>query len=531
MTLTRRLGRRAGPLRPRAVALPASEHRRARKPAFLRGVALVPLLALVCSASASARPVELWIMPNGANPQGIIEETLSGFEAETGLTVHVTVLDWGEAWSRISAGLDSANGPDVLQLGSTWVSRLAAQGKLAPLDGYATVINPGRFLTAAWKSTGIDGDATIYAVPWLVDVRVLVGNRRLLAEQGITAADVATVDGFRRTLAKLRAAHPVRAGASVYPFAVPGKRDWNLPHNVAPWIWSQGGDFIGKVGGRWRSRLLDRATVIGLRRYIGFVLDGLVNPVCVREDNTRISARFIDGEQVFAVPPSEIILQSRVPAAKGGTLSSRAGQDGVVTLPMPAGPAGSVAFVGGTDLAIPKPQAKNRDAVKLLLFLTRADNIDKYAGPIGLPADAQVLRARGKDPLYADLAAQLDHGRSYPSLPVWGNVEVLLVEMLGAVWTLVDAAGADSDPALYQILVDYSARIDKLLGAEDSRPAMTWDEFRATARAIPPLTVAAAATPSRGTASAGLGKIVAGLTLALAAAILAMAIARRVRRS
>jgi multiple sugar transport system substrate-binding protein len=483
------------------------------------------MLSLLCSASAAARPLELWIMPNGANPQGIIEETLSGFEAETGLSVHVTVLDWGEAWSRISAGIDKAHGPDVLQLGSTWVSRLASQGKLAPLDDSADVINPQRFLPAAWKSTGIEGDNTIYAVPWLLDVRVLVGNRRLLAEQGITASDVATVEGFRRTLAKLRAAHPTRAGESVYPFAIPGKRDWNLPHNLAPWIWSQGGDFIGRVDGRWRSRLLDRATVIGLRTYIGFVLDGLVNPISVREDNTRVSARFVHGEQVFAVPPSEVILQSRVPASMGGTRSLRAGQDGVVTFPIPAGPAGSVAFVGGTDLAIPMIQAKNRDAIKLLLFLTRADNIEKYAGPIGFPADRQVLRARGKDPLYADLAAQVENGRSYPGLPDWGKVEVLLVEMLGAVWTLIDAAGADGERELYQILVDTSARIDKLLGIEDSQPAMTWEEFRATARAIPPLPATARAKPSNPAGKTDVETIVAGLALVLLAILLALAIA------
>ena len=493
---------------------------------------LVSVIVLALPASALAEPLKLWIMPNGANPQGIIEETLAGFKAETGIDVHVTVLDWGEAWSRISAALESGSGPDVLQLGTTWVSRFASQGKLAPLDPFASAINPKRFVEVAWAATQVDGDPTIYAVPWLVDVRVLIGNRKWLTEQGIGPDDVATVDGFRKTLAKLRKARLMRDGTSpVFPFAIAGKSDWNITHNFAPWIWSQGGDFIGKVDGHWRSRLLDRNTVLGIRRYIGFALDGLVNPNCLREDNSQVDVRFINGEQVFAVPPSEVIMRTRLPESQGGTRSSRIGQEGVVSFPIPAGPSGSVAFVGGSALAIPKTSANNAKAVKLLLFLNRADNLDKYSWPIGLPADREVMATRAKNPLYRVLAEQVEHGRSYPNLPVWESIEALLVEMFSAVWTLVDTVGPDSDEELYRILGDYSARVDKLRGVEDSRPAMTWAEFHATTQAIPPLPSADFGKPSAGGGvDAGDWKAVAGTILVGVVTLVVFIAVRRVRR-
>jgi multiple sugar transport system substrate-binding protein len=147
------------------------------------------LVVLALPAAAPAEPVKLWIMPNGANPQGIIEETLAGFKAETGIDVRVTMLDWGEAWRRISTAMESTKGPDVLQLGTTWVSRFASQGKLAPLDAYTSDIKPRRFIEAAWATTHVDGDPAIYAVTWLVDVRVLIGNRKWLTEQGIRPDD------------------------------------------------------------------------------------------------------------------------------------------------------------------------------------------------------------------------------------------------------------------------------------------------------------------------------------------------------
>ena len=43
---------------------------------------LVSVIVLALPAAALAAPLKLWIMPNGANPQGIIEETLAGFKAE-----------------------------------------------------------------------------------------------------------------------------------------------------------------------------------------------------------------------------------------------------------------------------------------------------------------------------------------------------------------------------------------------------------------------------------------------------------------
>jgi multiple sugar transport system substrate-binding protein len=499
--------------------------------AMLRWI-LVSVLVLAPPAAGQAEPLKLWIMPNGANPQGIIEETLAGFKAETGIDVRVTVLDWGEAWSRISVALEAGKGPDVLQLGTTWVSRFASQGKLAKLDAFASAITPERFVEAAWAATQLDGDPTIYAVPWLVDVRVLIGNRKWLSEQGVAAGDVATVDGFTRTLAKLRKARLMRDGnVPVFPFAIAGKSDWNILHNFAPWIWSQGGDFIGKVGGRWRSRLLDRNTVLGIRRYLGFALDGLVNPQCLREDNSQVDARFSNGEQVFTVPPSEVILRTRLPESQGGTRSSRIGQEGIVSFPIPAGPAGSVAFVGGTALAIPRGSEKNSKAVKLLLFLTRADNLAKYAWPIGLPADREVMEARSNDPLYRVLAEQVKHGRSYPNLPVWENVEALLVEMFSTVWTLVDTLGPESDEEIYKLLVDYSARVDKLLGVEDSRPPMTWDAFRATAQATSPLPLAAPGKQAMGADGSAAGwKAIVGTVLVGVLILVIPSVFRRVRR-
>ena len=126
---------------------------------FLRFLAVLLLIA----GLVAAQPLEVWIMPNGANPQGMLEQRLALFEQETGLKTKVKVLDWGEAWSLITSVLEGKqNAPDVLQLGTTWVSYFASRGQLAKLDAYLPEIKPERFMKVSWKTTGTDGDSATY---------------------------------------------------------------------------------------------------------------------------------------------------------------------------------------------------------------------------------------------------------------------------------------------------------------------------------------------------------------------------------
>ncbi|HSQ40792.1 MAG TPA: extracellular solute-binding protein, partial [Fibrobacteraceae bacterium] len=407
---------------------------------------------------------------------------------ETGLDAKVVVLDWGEAWSRISQALESGNGPDVLQLGTTWVSFFGSQGLLAPLNAHTNAINPDRFMATSWATTRVDGDTNFYAIPWFVDVRVLMANRRWALAAGVEPQDVATVDGFRQTLLKLRKANLVRDDATpVFPYAFPGKSDWNIPHNFAPWIWSQGGDFIGKENGIWRSRLLDKNTVIGIREYIGFVLDSLMNPGTLRENTAQVTGRFNNGEQIFSINTSEVIMQTRLPESEGGTMTSRIGQEGILTYPIPAGPGGSVAFVGGSNLALPRAKAKDASALKLLLFLTRPDNLDLYTRKIGfLPPDRGVLQIWAQDSLYRTLVDQAESGRAYPNIPSWGTIESMLVEMFSAIWTLLDAGGIYTDEDLYHILVQYNSKVNQALQAP-AEPPPSLESFQEAIREITPI--------------------------------------------
>ena len=444
----------------------------------VRSLAIAATLS--ASAAFSADTLSVWIMPNGASPQEKLEQQLAKFTEETRIPVKVQVLDWGEAWNRIASTLETGNGaPDVLQLGTTWIPYFASRGEIKPLTHYLDKIQPSRFVEASWGTTHIDADSTIYSVPWFIDIRPVLANKRILKKYGISKADIATYEGFSEAIHKVNQGKELlEDGAKVRGYAFPGKSDWNIPHNFAPWIWSEGGDFIAKDNdGKWQANILTEATLKGIAKYLKFVLDSLVTTETLQLNTAQIAQQFNNGELAFIVNTAEIVMQTRFNGSEGGLSNARIGADSVAVFPVPKGAAGSISFIGGSNLAIPAKN-KNPDAVKLLLYLTQDESLDAYTKQIGfLPPSKKVLESWNNDETYGELVNLLESGRTYTAIPEWGDIEQALVSMFSAVWELLEIPALYSEEKLYQTFKDYTDNINSRLGYTPTK-TMTLAEFQ-----------------------------------------------------
>ena len=170
-------------------------------------------------------------------------------------------------------------------------------------------------------------------------------------------------------------------------------------------------------------------------------------------------------------------MQTRIHGSQGGLSDARIAQDSVIVLPIPNGRAGSVSFLGGSNLAIPAINTKE-EAVQLLLFLTADSSLDAYTKQIGfLPASKKVLESWAEDEAYKNLVALLETGRTYPALPEWGTIEQTLVSMFSAVWDLLEIPALYSEEKLYRIFKEKSDIIDSQLGYTPTH-TMTFAEFQ-----------------------------------------------------
>lgn len=453
------------------------------KISFLSIVAISVFLLCGNALAAQRDTISFWAMPNGPDSRNDLEKTLQRFTRETQIPVRLEIIDWSEAFARLNAAFKTGNTPDVLQVGSTWVSFFADKKYLAQLNSIAPRVDSLRFLKQSMLSAHIDGKPGIYAFPWFLDIRALLANKRITDSLGIRAEDLATEAQFRGILTYLAQSQFTNAkGFPLIPFGLPGKDDWTGPQALAPFLWSEGGDYIKKVNGKWKSVLLDSASLRGISRYVDILRDTLVAPNSLRENSAQNAARFTTGEQAFLFGTSEIIRKMDIPEAEHGFSDSQLGKAGLAVFSIPGGKLGSKPFFGGSYLAMPTSAKHVKGAQSLLLFLLRADNLNRYTHSIGfLPPDESVLNVWAKDERYSGLVKDLERGQSFPNIPEWGAVESELIAMtndIGALYRRTQKSGKNSNAGLAALLIKYDARINTALGNADTTTHSTADIIR-----------------------------------------------------
>jgi multiple sugar transport system substrate-binding protein len=394
-----------------------------------------------------SKVVEMWVMPNSLEPIGDLERLLKPFEEETGIKVKITSVDWGAAWSKITTAATSGDVPDIVQLGSTWVSAITGMGALEVLSKEAIAEVGGRqtFVPVAWKTTGIENSGKTTAIPWIVDARALYYRKDVLRKAGVSPAELNTWASFKKALQKIYDADVVIDDKPIAPLGMSGKNDWNVIHSLAPWIWMAGGDFLAPDR---KTCVLDSDAVFnGISFYISMVRDDLV-PIEYLELNTaQVSGNFNDGTcAMYFDGPYEVKTLTR-PAAEGGAAGSLTSRNFAVTA-YPKGPKGRITFVGGSNLAIFKNAKNKAGAFKVLKYLTSKKVQVAYAKVSGfLPARLEAF----DDPFFANdphrkiFKKAVLIGRTYPPIPSWGLLEPILTRRFGIMWDYV-TSGSDYDP-------------------------------------------------------------------------------------
>ncbi len=409
------------------------------------------------SNPSASTTIKLWIMPNTGNSKDDMIATLAGFKKlYPNINVQVTVLDWGSAFTKITNAVTSGEGPDVTQLGTTWVGAVSALGGLRPFtaDEVTSMGGQSSFFPAAWNTSHQFGTTDITAIPWFLDVRALYYRTDILKNLNIDpTTGLDTWDHFDASMAKVKAANVV---TTTYVF--PGKNDWNVVHNFAPWVWSGGGDML--TPDNTASAFNSDASLKGVQEYTSFVTKGYT-PVSVLEKNTADAENiFKSGAAAFVVAGSWIIGQSHQTSANGGFSDmAAAGKVGVV--PIPAGPAGSLTFVGGSDLTVMKSSTHPTEAVALIKYLTGQQANVAYAKLSGnMPASKAGYGDPyfSNDPMYQVFIKAAGTGKSYPTIAAWGQIESAMQKNLSGLWDDVAGVNGTFSPSMIKPRLDSAAQ-------------------------------------------------------------------------
>jgi multiple sugar transport system substrate-binding protein len=416
------------------------------------------------NGAAAEAPGELliWVMPNSPRPEKDMEALIEPFQtAHPGVTVKVSVLDWGSAWTKLTTAAISGDGPDVVQLGTTWCPFLTDLGALMPLDDLDKEIHVQEsFLPSTWAAVKPRTSAHITSVPWFIDVRPMFYRTDVFEKAHVDPATTATWDGFLAALEKIKAAGIKHHGEAVSPIGFPGKNDWNVVHNFAPWIWSAGGDFLNPMGDK--CVLNSPESMRGILFYLDMVRKGL-NPKTNMEKNTAQVSSDFDAGRVATFFESTIknVYLERPPEQGGSAGSHVAGNYGVL-LP-PAGPIKRSVFMGGSHLAVFKSSKRPNLAKQLVRYLAADSSAQlAYAEVSGfLPAlkvafESPYFSADAKRKVFRDI---VPFGRCYPAVPYWGEIETaILMKRLGNLFDIAAEVNAPYSEALVKAEMDAAVK-------------------------------------------------------------------------
>ncbi|GAB2487565.1 sugar ABC transporter substrate-binding protein [Alkalibacterium psychrotolerans] len=126
--------------------------------------------------------LSVWIMGDG-NEQA--QDIFDAYTEETGIEINLQSIPWSSAHDRLLTAVASGEGPDVVQMGSSFMAEFSDAGALADITEQIEsrdALDPENFYEGNVNTTRIDD--SYYGVPWYTETRALYYRTDLLEEVG-----------------------------------------------------------------------------------------------------------------------------------------------------------------------------------------------------------------------------------------------------------------------------------------------------------------------------------------------------------
>jgi N,N'-diacetylchitobiose transport system substrate-binding protein len=391
----------------------------------------------VSGGSSQAKDITVWLM-NGSAPDSVIKAVNDQFtQAHPGTKVNVEIQQWDGIQEKTTTALAGNNPPDVLEIGSTLVSKFADSGGLEDLSGKKAELGGDNWLQGLTDAGTLDGK--LYGIPYYAGDRAVLYRKDLFAKAGITTLPTDRAS-FVAAAQKLQAKFGSDKQFSALYF--PGQY-W---YASLPFIWDEGGEVAVQDGGQWKGALDSPQSQAGLSALKDIVTKYSKAPVNGNENDNDPAVPLGEGKAGMIIDAGWKVatVEKNKPALKG--------QIGVFGLPSKTAGQTAPVFLGGSNLAVSAgsdAQDLAYDWAKILSGTKAQTDLATTGGVI--PNSTSLLTLHAKDPVLSVFDTAAKNSRSTPSTPKWANVEsgTVLQDMLVAIFSgkksVADATKGASD--------------------------------------------------------------------------------------
>ncbi|MFH1282487.1 MAG: extracellular solute-binding protein [bacterium] len=372
--------------------------------------------------------LNFWVITNaGFETRKILENEINNFrKIFPHYTISITVNPWSQAWDDLMLLVKKKKEtslPDIVQIGSTWSGTLAYLGAIQEITAYIDEGIQKDFIPQALETCYYPGTKKIFSVPWFSDVRALYYRTDVMKEINANVESLDNWNSFMDVCSKIDELR--KMGRRIYPLRLSGQMAGILIHDLAPWVWSAGGDFLTADGSR--AIFNQEPASIGIRWYFDLIKNGYI-PFNMY-DGLITAGTFFSGQfamQFSGMWPVSSIFNHHHPDYNR-LVSNNYG----VTL-VPKGLAGRYTFFGGSNLAITKFCSQNEEAMELLKFLISPTSQVRHAKSIGMfPSTMSSFQQHFGQNLEVGSAfkASLECARTLPRALTLGTIEKIVGTM------------------------------------------------------------------------------------------------------
>lgn len=384
--------------------------------------------------------------------------SLPGFESKHFMTVHHKQLSWDTAWNDILQTGLYQKGPDLSEIGSTWLENLIDMRALRPfsLQEINSLGGEAAFLPNVWVREepvlslqgSNENHRRVFSIPWTLDTRLVFFRRDMLAKAGINADGAFTsADDMYDTLMRLQ------ASGIRYPLVM--ATGGLSIHNMASWVWGRGGHFRSED--YHKIALVESQARQGMQDF--FRLHRFIDPETRGQSYNKAEERFFNGEGavMFTGHWAMKMIKMHEPVVSQVVL------DNIGYAPPPGG----VPFLGSSQLVIWRHTLHDQEAVQMVAHLTSLPvlaDVFEVSGNVPARMDAFNAPPFADDADYQMVGRILQQGRPFRSAHLWGGVEMRINGLLDDLWLdLFANPDLDLESEIARRVGDLARRLEKTL--------------------------------------------------------------------
>jgi multiple sugar transport system substrate-binding protein len=374
--------------------------------------------------------VEIEFSYIGDSPEDVqrFPQLIEDFQKSNRVIVNLKPLTWEQAWTELLDVALRGKGPEVSQIGDTWVSSFVGMNALRPFSPQEMAAMGGKaaFAPATHYSMTLPDDTRVWSVPWTSYIYLICYRKDILKKSGI---DESTAFGSPEALSQT--IQQLKASGVEIPWLMPsGPAPYNdLLHMAASWVWGMQGDFISQDGKKaiFNQPAAFKALQTFLELYRTLPASAnLAIDQCVQ--------LFANGEAAMTIAD----VRSAWSLQEFGAAPHIMENLGTANF-------SSVPWVGGSNLVVWRhtqiSAEKERAALSWINYLTSETGQLKFSQLVGtIPARASALSVTfpADHPLKTTMEQAGKTGRGYPKIGLWQRIELQLSleigEIIKAIW-------------------------------------------------------------------------------------------------